>query len=214
MKVNMKLTKTSIVLSLLTLSSANFAFAEATAKGKVAELGLHRLERLVTLKKIEATFQTKSISLSVESLVAPNPAVDPSFKVSIAQGKATDGTQKTLNLLADQTGKVLSFNVAGTLEPVAPPKFTILDAVGLLEVGLHCVQGEAVDTSDLCSKIPELPQFDQNFTVATLSEVVDSTGKLIGAKIDLKAAEMKATIHLTLDGKLDGANPIQIIPTP
>ena len=218
MKTAGKITNTLLVPFICLVAYAMSASAEAqeTPKGKVAELGLHRLERLVILKRIESSFQTRSITLSIESLVAPDPVVDPSFKVEISQGKAVDGTKKTLNLLADQAGKVLSFTVAGTLDPVKPPLFTEMDAVGLLEVGLHCVQGEGIADSDLCSTISEMPQFNEHFSVATLSEEKDSAGKVVGAKIEVFASgvKAKATILITLDGKLNGPNPVQIIPIP
>ena len=165
----------------------------ALPNAKVAELGLHRIERLVILKKIEEGYQTKFKGISVQVLTPGTPA-DPSFQVNSTQWPAADASQKTLMLGLDATGKEISHAVAGALDPVAPPTWPAADAITIAENSLHWLE-------DKFGTDPRLLPYYNGATKLALSQASDGAGGVL-AFVDFQVAPAGAFLRITM--KSDG----------
>lgn len=179
--------------------------------GKVSELALHRIEKLVILKKIEKTFLTDLKTVDFKNLTQSNPS-DPAFQVTGSQVPGQDGTQKKIELNMDENGKTLSYNVLTGAVAKDPPQWPDKDALSLMEVGLHCVQGETIGTSTACANITELQRFNESLLQQDLSPIVDAQNKITGATVLLTRSidTVTAKIFLNTDGTLQGDTPIII----
>lgn|GEM_PF-602515 len=197
------------VIALLGLPS--LASAHDTSRAKAAELGLHRIERLVILRKINASFQTQTETLSIQLLQQRQPT-DPFFKATITQGKAADGSQRTVDLMMDDDGKTLSFTEVGGTDPARLPSWTGKDALSLLEVAMHCVERELIENNRACADTPALSAYEKGFTGIVLSPINNADGKLMGAMAEVTAEGVTQTlrIRMMLDGMLDPQMPIEI----
>ncbi|MBC7690236.1 MAG: hypothetical protein H7222_00575 [Methylotenera sp.] len=204
--------KMKLMATMGTLLVAQLASAHDLPRGKVAELGLHRLERLAILKKVDASFQVNAFSMKI-TVLTPAQDTDPKYQVDISQGPAADATQKTLTLLADDEAKFVSFSTNTASEPASAPKYPQKDAVGFLEVALHCVQGEQVESSTVCTDMAALAPFNTGFKSVSLQPTVDAQGAIIGAQAEILAdgADSKVIVSIKNDGTLADANPVQIV---
>lgn len=126
----------------LNLSLMQMSYAEKVPYAKGAELSLHRLERLVVLKKIDETYQSKFRSLFLEVLDQRN-AGEPYYKITIGQYPAADRSIRKLILEMDEEGKTLKHTVEGTQNGIEAPAWPDKDPVTLSENSLHFVLEEA-----------------------------------------------------------------------
>lgn len=185
-----------IVLSTNALSAAETA---AAAPGKVAELGCHRLERLVTLGKINETFLTKLQSLQITKLEPAKPT-DPSFKVVASQYAGSDGTANSVEMMMDANGKA----IAQTLKPGADaqnsPVWGDKDAATLVENSLHYI-AEANN--------PEAVPFFTGLTSLKLKQVKNAQGEKM-ARVEMLSKDSAKTFEINLkeDGTVESANTI------
>ncbi len=185
--------KTTIALIMLVLGTqTNFAQAAPLALAKAAELGVHRVERLVTLKKIDETFVSKFQSIEIEAL-SPAKPTDPAFKVTVAQYTGPDGKQSRVEILMDAAGKALSNTVKAGTESTTAPRWPEKDPVTLTEAAMHVV---LEGTSN-----PKLKPFFTGFKSLVLNQDRDSTGQTI-ARFKMKSKEVPNTLEVVL--KTDG----------
>ena len=199
-----------IAITLAALPSMALAHPfEAKTLGELAELGLHKLERLTagSTPHVEKSFQTQVI----EVLVGAN--TNGEFAIDYLQGVASDGTRKTLTIKLIDTGSVTSFAPNLASAPQSPVNFPVLNAVSLLENSMHCVEGELVGSSQACANTPELKLFNEKFKRALMTPINDGAGTTIGAMNEIFGNDLdkKAVITLKADGSLVDQNPIQII---
>jgi hypothetical protein len=179
-------------------TALNSAHAETVTQAKAAELALHRVERLVVLKKIEESFETKIKNLRLE-LVSHSTPDAPSYKVTILQYPGADGKQKALELMMNEEGKALTSNVLPGSDAVNSPTWPDKDPVTLCENSLHYVLEGA-------STKPELVPFFQKLTSFSLSEGTNAAGEKV-AVVDMRTNDRDPIlkVKMKMDGTFDSA---------
>lgn len=179
--------------SFLLASSIAFAStANAVSTAKVAELALHRIERLVSLKKIDASFVNKFEKTEVVAVQNQDPV---RFKAVVSQNQPVSGKPLQIELTFDEKGKALGFQViAGG---VAGPNisWTGKDPLTLGETAFHAYL-EHLD------HYPELKPFDTGFVNLTLIQG-DLNGELVArALITSTETKDKLVVFQKLNGDL------------
>lgn len=173
-------------------TQTNFAQAQSIALAKAAELSVHRVERLVTLKKIEEAFMSKFSGVVIEALKQAKPT-DPAFKAIASQVPGPDGKQSKVEILMDGAGKALSHNVVSGTEATVAPRWPEKDPVTLSENAMHVVLDGKSD--------PKLKPYFDGFKSIEISQDRDSTGQTI-ARGKMKAVGVAKTLEVVL--KMDG----------
>src|SRR3989344_1642018 len=167
------------IIALLTLtlfSTSIFAHdppAGTIAISKATELGVHRIERLVTLKKIDVYFQTALVSLAAEPTIE-NGATS---KVYGYAAPGVDGKSSLITMWQDGQGKTLAYLVGAVSQPANPVTWPAVDAATLMENGLHFVLEGWL-------QYPELKMFYTGLQTISLSQATDVQGNLL-AKINV-----------------------------
>lgn len=137
-----------LILSLSFLTLSYNVQAAPAPQARIIELSSHRIEKLVNLKKLDASFMTKLHMIEIEKLPEA-PAGEPQFLSTVSQLSGNDGTKNQVELLMDAQGKALSFKVksgtANTNGPVWPDK----NATTLIENGLHYLLDHGHHLADL-----------------------------------------------------------------
>lgn len=185
-----------IVLTMNVLSATETA---AVTPGKVAELGCHRLERLVTLGKINETFLTKLQSLQIIKLEPAKPT-DPSFKVVASQYAGLDGTANSVEMMMDANGKAIAQTLKAGADAQNSPVWSDKDAATLVENSLHYI-AEANN--------PEAVPFFTGLTSLKLKQVKNAQGEKI-ARVEMLSKDSAKTFEINLkeDGTVESANTI------
>lgn len=189
-------------LSVLAFTSLNLAHAHSVGNAKAAELAFHRLERLVTLKKIEEPFQSQLRSLKLEN-IPHQEEEQPSYKATIYQYPGADGTQKALEVILDEEGKTLKYSVLPGSTAVGAPQWPDKDITTLCEYALHYVLENG-------SSKAELMPFHHSLSSISVNEGTNSAGKKV-ALIEIQATEKEPIlkISMNLDGSVDS---VQFVP--
>ena len=181
-----------VVTTLILGMQANAAQAAKLSLAKAAELGAHRVERLVTLRKIDETFLNKFQSIEVVALTQAVPT-DPAFKATVGQVPGPDGTQSILEIFMDGAGKALSNTVKMGTEATTAPRWPEKDPVTLTENALHVVLEGIND--------PKIKPYYTGFKSLTVSQDRDATGQTI-ARFRLQSKEVAKVLEILL--KTDG----------
>ncbi len=179
---------------LMTAAGASNAFAESVTLSKAAELACHRIERLVTLKKIDESFLNNFGTMAVVAQKQTQPT-DPAFKVTASLYPGADGKSAELELLMDDQGKTLNFNVIAGPASMNAPKWLDKDAVTLTENSLHYVL-EGWQTSN-----PAVKPFFTDLKSLRLSQVADASGQLV-SRVEFLSNSVPTTLEVLL--KMDG----------
>lgn len=178
-----------LMLGVLLSLFGSKVWADKVSQAKAAELALHRVERLVILKKIEESFLFQPLRLNLVRL-DPQTESDPVFRATLEQFPAIDGTQKNLVLLMNGEGKTLSHVVNSGGEAQGAPQWPDIDPVTLLENALHYIL-------DFSSVQPELTAFDARLSSLVISQSVsDSTGVI--AVIDVRAQSHETILRIRI----------------
>jgi hypothetical protein len=196
---NLKLLLLSFSFMTLTTSSLFAADTAATALGKVAELACHRLERLVTLEKIDGSFLSKLNSLQVIKL-QPTKPTDPSFKVVASQYAGADGSANQVDMMLDATGKAIAQTVRTGAAAQNAPVWSGVDAATLVENSLHYI---------LEANNPEAKPFLSGLTSLKLKQVKNEQAE-IRARVEMLSVDSAKTFEVTLreDGTVESANTV------
>lgn len=191
-----------ITLSLVALVAAlpAIANAETLAIAKAAELACHRIERLVTLNKIDATFLSNFYSIQIVALPAGSPT-DPAFKATgfLVPGPDNQGTK--IDIMMDSKGKALAHTVvAGSLGQA--PAWPVKDPVTLAENALHYVLDNGPSNADVAPFYADLQDvsllqvkdsqnqvfakalFRSSRTTKVLEVILKSDGTFVSAKFN------------------------------
>lgn len=126
------------IIAVVSVGSQAYAHPEnpnAVAIAKATELGVHRIERLVTLKKIDPMFQSHLYAMKAERTTESGAA----YKVYGYVQPDANNQASTITMLSDAQGKVLSYTVSQTFQPANPVSWPDKDALTLTENGLHFV---------------------------------------------------------------------------
>ena len=184
------------ILPIIGITSGFSAYANLISNAKAAELSLHRVERLVILKKIEESFQSRPKSLSLV-LLPHNNETEPVFKATLTQYPAADGTSKSLDILLNGEGKSLSQTVNSGGEASGFPEWTDKDPVTLAENSLHVIlEGAPVK--------PELVPYNNGLTSFVITQGKNQAGEIF-AIVDIRATETDPVlrVHMKNNGELD-----------
>lgn len=183
----------------------------------VAELAVHKIEKLVLTKKIEKTFVTNLQTITLEPLTQSAPT-DPAYKTMGLQVPAEDQTKKGIEFLMDKNGKIQgSYSLITGGESKDPTAWPQKNAISLIENALHCVQGEIIGSDTACKDSTDMPVYARSFKDLILLQNLDSSGVLVGAIIEVRQSEKPnefAKIRLNLDGMLSTNQPIEIVAQP
>lgn len=176
----------ALLITMILGIPTNVAQAANIALAKAAELGSHRVERLVTLKRIDEAFMSKFQSIGIEALTQ-NSAADPAFKVTASQVPGPDGSQSQVEILMDGAGKALSHSVKLGTEAATAPRWPDKDPVTLTENAMHVVLDGKND--------PKFKVYYDGFKSIVLSQDRDESGQTIArakmtSKDEIKALEV------------------------
>ncbi len=180
-----------LALTSLLISSTTFAHADGpgVTKAKAIELAAHRVDRLVALKKIDASF-LKRLS-SIEVIVVENQA-PVYYKTRVSQTTPAEGNPMQLEISLDEDGKPLAFLVIPN--GVAGPDMGWPDknSVELTENALHYVLENVSDA--------KIAPFDTAATNVTLSKTVLNKQTVVLGQISSSATTDKLNVYLKFDG--------------
>lgn len=157
--------------------------------GKGAEFAVHRIDRLVALKRIDPVFTSNLKSISGERIN------EDTAKFRFVGMTETDGNHKIsfITILMDAKGKVLSHTVTDPIVPVNLGEWPTKNAASLIEDALHFVV-------DGWERYPEVKPFYLGFMSITLESVTEK-GELL-AHLKVTSDDDKRTLHIYL--KTDG----------
>lgn len=190
--------KTAIFSAMALLLSASVSWAAPASKAKVAELTAHRIDRLVALNKIDASFLNRVEKIEVTA-VNQNPIA---FKVRASQTQPENGSQPMqLDLSFDKDGKALAYQVVAGGNAGPDPQWPDKDAATLTENTLHYVLDNANDA--------RVKKFFDGLTMFTLIKG-DLNGAVVarGQVLSSQTTE-KLNVYVKLDGTFISA---EIVP--
>lgn len=185
----MKFTKSILVAVSLFVTPF---FAQAASPVVAGELALHRIEKLVQLKRIEEAYITNFQNVTAEVLTQNQPT-DPAFRTVVSQTRAnnTDLPSK-VTMLHNADGKVLSHTVAAGANGVAlnwPGK----NSLELSESAFHYIEEHSMHHT-------ELAPFDVGFKDLTVTQETRN-GKLVAViLLTSSQSEQYAEIVVGTDG--------------
>lgn len=192
------------LMGFIALNLGGAAWAHEVPAAKAAELALHRVERLVILRKIEEPFQSKFKNLRLEPIAHQNED-EPSFKATVFQYPGVDGTQKSLEIIMNAEGKALSHAVKAGADASGAPSWPDKDPVTLSENALHYVIENAINK-------PELVPFNERLSGFAITEGTNAAGDRIGL-VSMSATDSGQilNVRVKLDGTFDSA---ELVPAP
>ena len=182
----------ALAIGILTATQITFAqeAAPGIVKAKAVELTAHRVDRLVSLNKIDSSFLTKAAKMEVSVVQNQAPAY---YKVRVTQTQPSSGEAMQMDVVYDGNGKPLSYTVLPGGNAGPDEGWTGVDAITLMENGLHYVleNGE---------KDANVRPFHTALTTITLSK-----GQLNGkpvARTQMKSSEsaLSLNVYVNLDG--------------
>jgi hypothetical protein len=178
------------------ISLSNFAFAHGGAEGEISaakagELALHRIGKLVDLKKIDAAFVSQIAGVQVAVLPDGNSA-GAAYKAIGYLSPGSDGKSSKIEILIDGAGKALS-NVVSMAQGTSGVQWPSADPLTISENAFHYVLDHAADAA-------VKPYFD-GFTQMTLAESNEE------AEAVFKSSQSSKTlvVHVSLDGIVTSA---------
>lgn len=175
--------------ALIALSVMADASATAVSKAKAIELAAHRVDRLVTLKKIDATFTTKMEKLEVSVVENQAPV---HYKVRVSQTKPVKGNPLQVDLSFDINGKPLAFQLIAGGVAGADMGWSGKSAGELVESALHYVLENAT--------AGKVSLFDKDATSLTLSKASLKEKTVAQAELLASSTTEKLNIKVSLDG--------------
>ena len=196
------LVKSLVALMLLSGSVCFANPVDTKSPSELAELGVHKLERLTSgaNPQVEKSFQSQTTEIQV----VPEGS---NTKISCLQGEAADGSRKTATITLMNDGMIMGSASNEASMPASPLQLPGLNAITYLEYSLHCIQGEDVGTSQLCANTAALRIFADKLTRVALTSAGDSiTVEIFGV-----ALPQKAVLTFKADGTLSDQNPIQFV---
>lgn len=183
----------TILMTLATLFIAISAIAHPGGPGvsnaKAIELSAHRVDRLVALNKIDASFLKKLDKIEVTVVQNQAPIF---YKTRVSQTKPAQGNPMQLEISLDEDGKPLAFQLVpnGVAGPdLAWPE---KNAGELTENALHYVLENATDA--------KVALFDKAATNFTLTQGTLNGQAVARGQVTSSATTEKLNIYLKLDG--------------
>lgn len=188
-----------VISSVLLACSISFAHGGgAVTSAKIAELAAHRIDRLVALNKVDASFMKNTAKIEVADVENQAPVT---YKAVISQTQPAQGRPLQVEMTFDKDGKPLAFQIVagGTAGP--DNAWPGVDSVALIENSLHYLFDNATD--------PKVAPFLDDLGTAELSK-----GNLAGqavavAHLVTMDGSKKMNVFLKLDGTFISAQAAQ-----
>lgn len=136
-------------------------FAQSATKATVGELAMHRIEKLVQLKKIDVGYLTNFESLEVMAMPQNNPQ-DPAFMTMVSQSDGGTATPPQMNLYSAANGRVLSYNVTSGVAGRGL-NWPGQDPLSIGEAAFHYIEANS-------GQVAALAPFDDGFKAITVSQ--------------------------------------------
>ncbi len=174
---------------LLTIGAFAHPNGPGVTNSKAIELSAHRIDRLVTLGKIDASF-LKNLE-KMEVMVVQNQA-PVYYKVRVSQTKPAQGAPLQLDISYDEDGKPLAFAVitGGVAGPDAG--WGDKDAGSLAENALHYILENNADA--------KVALFDKGASSFTLTKGVLAGETVARGQATSTLTTDKLNIYVKLDG--------------
>lgn len=166
----------------------------SASNAKAIELSAHRIDRLVALSKIDASFVKKMSTIEVKVVQNQEPVF---YKTVVSQTQPAQGKPMQVEISLDEDGKPLAFQLlAGG---VAGPDmgFTEKNAGELTENALHYVLENVANG--------KVALFDKSATSVTLTKGTKNNQAAAMVQVLSSATTEKLNIYLKLDGTLISA---------
>lgn len=185
-----------LIASLLVMPMSVFAHPEGpgVSNAKALELAAHRVDRLVTLGKIDASFlkQLAKIELNVVQDQAP-----VYYKVRVSQTLPAQGAPLQLDISFNDDGKALDFQVlaGGVMGPDAG--WDVKNAGSLVENALHYILENSGDA--------KIALFDKGISTLVLSKAALGQETVAHAQATSSLTSEKLNIYLKLNGDFHSA---------
>ncbi len=187
---------TALISTLLISVSA---MAHQTASNaKAAELSAHRIDRLVALGKIDASFMKNVTTIQV-AVIQNQPPVF--FKVRVSQAQPAQGAPLQVDISFDDEGKPLAFQtVAGG---VAGPdqNWPDKDPVSLSENCMHYILENNADA--------QVGLFDKGLASFVLTKGTLNGQAVAQGQVTSSLTSDKLNVYLKLDGTLISAEVVK-----
>ncbi|MFV8257902.1 hypothetical protein ACNQKP_08850 [Bdellovibrio bacteriovorus] len=181
------------LMSFLSLDVVAHENGPGVSNAKVAELAAHRIDRLVTLGKIDASFMGRLDKMEV---VVVNSA-PVYYMVVVSQTPPTQGAPLQLEISFDDDGKPLSYKaIPGG---VAGPDYgwSVKDAVSLSENALHYVLENTNDA--------RVALFDKGLKSFEIKKGTWNGQEVVVGKMTSDLSAENLLVYLTLDGSFVAA---------
>lgn len=187
--------KSYIILSFALSILPRLALAQASL-AEAAELSLHRIERLVDIKKIDKSYRDQLQRVEIVRLT-PSVASDPVFKAVGTQVAGQDGTYNQIDIFMDANGKAIPLDPAH-LHPGAPafnpPVWPDKDAVTLLENSIHYIENNKTNST--------IKPFFDGMSSLVLSQISNGGNTFAQVLIKSGLTSVTLTVILSLDGNV------------
>ncbi|HEY8272239.1 MAG TPA: hypothetical protein VIG33_15215 [Pseudobdellovibrionaceae bacterium] len=188
--------KIIIIVCMFMMTVSAFAHPEGpgVSNAKAMELAAHRVDRLVTLGKIEGSFlkQLEKIEIAIVQDQAPIY-----YKVRISQIPPGQGAPMQLDISFNEEGKALDFQVLSGGVGGPDAGWTGIDAVSLVENALHYI----LENSGDAKMIP----FDKGISSITLSKEMLNGESVAHTQATSNLTSDKLNIYLKLNGSFISA---------
>ncbi len=185
----------TIMTSLLLYSAVAFTQTPTVTKTKVIELSAHRIDRLVALGKIDASFLKKLEKMEVSTVQNQAPVF---YKVRASQTKPAQGNPMQVDISYDADGKPLAFQLVAGGAPGPDMAWPDKDAGSLAENCLHYVLENNSDA--------KVALFDKGAVSFTLSKGSISGQDVARGQMTSSLTSEKLNIYVKFDGTFISAN--------
>lgn len=189
-----------LLISCITFLASLSCFADGSGNislAKAAELSAHRIDRLVTLGKIDAGFLNRLEKIEVSKVENSDPIF---YRALVSQTQPAQGNPFQVEILFDRDGKPLSFKAFDGGTAGNDLQWTEKDSISLAENSLHYVLENETD--------PLVAPYFNNLTSVILKK-----GSLDGQAVAtgiLTASNQtqKLQVNLKLDGTFISAQAV------
>lgn len=179
--------KLSLCFLLMSFSSVSFA----APNSEIAELALHRVERLIALKKIPVSYAANFESLEL----APPATENGLFTSTISQFAAENGDVSSVQISSDSTGRAVNFILSLKAVATSAPTWPSKDSLEIAELSMHHIE-------HLSAQDPAVEIYISSFHSLELMQHESEGVKLAHITISAFSTEAKLTLLLNADGTL------------
>ncbi len=195
--------RNSLVLLSLCLLVGQFSYAHRdgqSSAAKVAELAVHRIDRLVALNKIDASFLKNTVKVEIAEVASQTPVA---YTALVSQAMPAKGERLSVTMSFDKDAKPLAFQVlpGGVAGPDS--NWPELDSVTLIENALHYILDNVKDA--------KVAVFYEEMGSLELSKAVLNGQNVALAQIWTMDGADQLKIYLKLDGTLISTETLRIV---